>query len=196
VPLVAVEGGGEDSVPVVAVDQFAGAAAATRHLLDLGHLNVWHLAGPVGSLEAEERIQGWKATLKAAGIQPPPFTRGDWSPRSGYEFGQRLIKNPEVTAVFAGNDQMALGLLRLLHEAGREIPRDISIVGFDDIPEAAFFTPPLTTIRQDFAEAGRRVLRLLVSQIESGEPSSSVMVAPELVVRASTTAYRKSLLVG
>jgi len=195
VPLVAVEGGGDDSVPVVAVDQFAGAAAATRHLLDLGHRNVWHLAGPQDFAEAEQRIAGWKATLKAAGIQPPPFTRGDWSPRSGYEFGQRLLKSPEVTAVFAGNDQMALGLLRMLHEAGRDIPRDISIVGFDDIPEAAYFTPPLTTIRQDFAEAGRRCLRLLVTLIESGE-SSSVMVAPELVVRASTTVCRKSLLVG
>jgi len=196
VPLVAVEGGGEDSMPVVAVDQFAGAAAATRHLLELGHRNVWHVAGPVDFSEAEQRIAGWKATLKAAGIQPPPYIRGDWSARSGYEVGQKLARNPEITAVFAANDQMALGLLRLLHEEGRDIPREISIVGFDDIPEAAYFTPPLTTIRQDFAEAGRRCLRLLVSLIESGESSSSVMVAPELVVRGSTTVCRKPLLVG
>jgi len=183
-------------MPVVAVDQFAGAAAATRHLLELGHRNVWHVAGPVDFSEAEQRIAGWKATLKAAGIQPPPYIRGDWSARSGYEVGQKLARNPEITAVFAANDQMALGLLRLLHEEGRDIPREISIVGFDDIPEAAYFTPPLTTIRQDFAEAGRRCLRLLVSLIESGESSSSVMVAPELVVRGSTTVCRKPLLVG
>ena len=191
VPLVAVEAGPDESVPVVAVDQFAGAVAATRHLLELGHRNVWHLAGPPDFLEAELRILGWKSTLKAAGIQPPTCVRGDWSARSGYEIGQRLIKIPEITAIFVGNDQMALGLLRLLHEAGRDIPRDISIVGFDDIPEAAYFTPPLTTIRQDFTEAGRRCLRLLVGLIETGEPSSNVMVAPELVVRSSTTVCRK-----
>jgi DNA-binding LacI/PurR family transcriptional regulator len=190
VPLVAVEAGPDESVPVVAVDQFAGAAAATRHLLDLGHRNVWHLAGPPDFLEAELRIAGWKATLKAAGIQPPPFIRGDWSARSGYEVGQRLIQQPEVTAVFVGNDQMALGLLRALHEAGRAIPKDISVVGFDDIPEAAYFTPPLTTIRQDFPEAGRRCLQLLVTLIEARENPANVMVDPELVVRGSTTSMR------
>lgn len=191
VPLVAVEAGPDESVPVVSVDQFAGAAAATRHLLDLGHRNVWHIAGPSDFLEAEQRIAGWKSTLKSAGIKPPAFEHGDWSPRAGYEIGQRLLKIPEVTAVFVGNDQMALGLLRLLHEAGRDIPKDISIVGFDDIPEAAYFTPPLTTVRQDFTEAGRRCLRMLVGLIETGEPCSNVMVTPELVVRGSTTVCRR-----
>ena len=191
VPLVAVEAGPDESVPVVAVDQFAGAAAATRHLLELGHRNVWHIAGPLDFLEADLRILGWKSTLKAAGLQPPNFVRGDWSARSGYELGQRLAKNEEITAVFVGNDQMALGLLRSLHEAGRCIPQDISLVGFDDIPEAAYFTPPLTTVRQDFPEAGRRCLQLLVGLIETGEPSSNVMVAPELVVRSSTTIRKK-----
>jgi len=190
VPLVAVEAGPDDSVPVVAVDQFAGAAAATRHLLELGHRNVWHIAGPPDFLEAEQRIAGWKATLKAAGIQPPALLRGDWSARSGYYAAQRLIQIPQVTAVFVGNDQMALGLLRLLHETGRAVPGEISLVGFDDIPEAAYFTPPLTTVRQDFAEVGRRCLHLLVSQIESGEAPASIMVPPELVVRNSTTARK------
>jgi DNA-binding LacI/PurR family transcriptional regulator len=191
VPLVAVEAGPDESVPVVAVDQFAGAAAATRHLLDLGHRNVWHVAGPADFLEAELRISGWRSTLKAAEIQPPAYIRGDWSARSGYEIGQRLAKNLDITAIFAGNDQMALGLLRSLHEAGREIPGDISVVGFDDIPEAAYFTPPLTTIRQDFTEAGRRCLRLLVGMIETDEPCPNVLVATELLVRASTTVRRK-----
>jgi len=191
VPLVAVEAGPDESVPVVSVDQFAGAAAATRHLLELGHRNVWHIAGPVNFLEAELRIAGWKATLKAAGIRPPAFSYGDWSARSGYEIGLQLAQIPEITAVFVGNDQMALGLLRSLHEAGRDIPKDISIVGFDDIPEAAYFTPPLTTVRQDFTEAGRRCLRLLVGLIETDEPCSNVMVAPELVVRNSSTICRR-----
>ncbi len=187
VPVVAAEAGPDDSVPVVAVDQVAGAATATRHLLDLGHRTVWHIAGPQDWLEAEQRVEGWRSTLKAAGAQAPALLRGDWSARSGYELGQRLVNMPGVTAVFAGNDQMALGLLRLLHEAGRETPRQISIVGFDDIPEAAYFTPPLTTVRQDFAEVGRRCLHLLLEQIETGARSwSRVVVGAELVVRKST----------
>jgi DNA-binding LacI/PurR family transcriptional regulator len=188
VPVVAVEAGPDDSVPVVAVDQLAGAASATRHLLDLGHRTVWHIAGPQDWLEAQQRVDGWRLTLEAAGASVPPLLQGDWSARSGYELGQELVRQPGVTAVFAGNDQMALGLLRLLHETGRQTPRDISIVGFDDIPESAYLIPPLTTVRQDFGEVGRRCLRLLLGQVESGRRSWSRVVVPtELVVRASTT---------
>jgi DNA-binding LacI/PurR family transcriptional regulator len=187
VPVVAVEAGPDDSVPVVAVDQFGGGAAATRHLLDLGHRTVWHVAGPADWIEAEQRADGWRSALQAAGAVVPPPLRGDWSARSGYEAGQRLVTIPGVTAVFLANDQMALGLLRLLHEVGRETPGEMSVVGFDDIPEAAYFTPPLTTVRQDFAEVGRRCLHLLLGQIESGSRSWSRVVIPtELVVRGST----------
>lgn len=192
VPVVAVEGGPDDSVPVVAVDQHGGAAAATRHLLDLGHRTVWHIAGPPDWLEADQRIDGWRSALQAAGAEIPPLLRGDWSARSGYEIASRLLRSPDVTAVFAANDQMALGLLRCLHESGREAPRDISIVGFDDIPEAAYFTPPLTTVRQDFSELGRRCLHLLLGQIESGERSwTRVVVEAELVLRKSTSVPRR-----
>ena len=191
VPVVAVEAGPDDSVPVVAVDQHAGAAAATRHLLELGHRNIWHIAGPKDWLEAEQRIEGWRSALRAAGAAEPPLFRGDWSARSGYDVGEHLLHEAGVTAVFVANDQMALGLLRRLHEAGRETPGEISVVGFDDIPEAAYFTPPLTTIRQDFAEVGRSCLHLLLGQIESRVRSwTRVVVAPELVVRGSTTAAR------
>ena len=188
VPVVAVEAGPDDSVPVVAVDQSGGAASATRHLLDLGHRTVWHIAGPQDWLEAEQRVDGWRSTLEAAGAEVPPLLRGDWSPRSGYELGRQLVETHGVTAVFAANDQMALGLLRRLHEAGRRTPGEISVVGFDDIPEAAYFTPPLTTVRQDFAEVGRRCLRVLLGQIEQGRRSSERVVVPtELVVRASAS---------
>ncbi|TMA16478.1 MAG: LacI family DNA-binding transcriptional regulator [Deltaproteobacteria bacterium] len=191
VPVVAVEAGPDNSVPVVAVDQHAGAAAATRHLLELGHRHIWHIAGPQDWLEAEQRIEGWRSALRAAGAAEPPLLRGDWSARSGYDVGEHLLAEAGVTAVFVANDQMALGLLRRLHEAGRETPGEISVVGFDDIPEAAYFTPPLTTVRQDFAEVGRRCLHLLLGQIESRVRSwSRVVVAPELVVRRSTTAAR------
>ncbi len=188
VPIVAVEGGPEAGVPLVAVDQIAGAAAVTRHLLDLGHRNVRHIAGPDDWFEARQRIVGWERTLRAAGIEPPEPLVGDWSPASGYDLGARLAADMDVTAVFVANDQMALGLLRALHEAGRSVPGDVAVAGFDDVPEAAYFTPPLTTVRQDFLEVGRLSFHLLLDEIESGTRSSSrVTVAPELVVRASTT---------
>jgi DNA-binding LacI/PurR family transcriptional regulator len=189
--VVAVAAGPNASIPVAAVDQMAGAAAATRHLLNLGHKTVWHLAGPIDWKEAEERIEGWRSVLKAADAAIPPLLRGDWTARSGYELGQSLLQIPELTAVFVANDQMALGLLRRLHEAGREVPRDLSLVGFDDIPEAAYFTPPLTTVRQDFAELGRRCLHTLLARIEGEEGPTRVVVAPELVVRSSTAAPRR-----
>jgi DNA-binding LacI/PurR family transcriptional regulator len=187
VAVVAVEAGPDDEVPVVAVDQFAGAAAATRHLLELGHRTVWHIAGPSDWQESRQRIAGWRHALEAARAEPRTPLVGDWSARAGYELGQRLMAEPGVTAVFVANDQMALGLLRVLHETGREVPRDVSIVGFDDIPEAAYFTPPLTTVRQDFMEMGRRSLHLLLSEIGNGTRSTTRdTVPPELVVRAST----------
>ncbi len=186
--VVAVEAGPDASIPVATVDQAAGAAAATRHLLNLGHKTVWHLAGPTDWKEAEERVEGWRSVLKAAGVPIPAALRGDWTARSGYELGRTLLQIPEMTAVFVANDQMALGLLRRLHEAGREVPRDLSVVGFDDIPEAAYFTPPLTTVRQDFAELGRRCLNMLLARIEGEPVTNRVVVPPELVVRGSTGA--------
>jgi len=184
---VAAEAGPEHGVPVVAVDQLAGATSATRHLLDLGHDTVWHITGPPNFIESQQRQHGWQATLAAAGAEVPPPLVGDWSPRAGYELGRRLGGEPAVTAVFVANDQMALGLLRALHEARREVPGEISVVGFDDIPEAAFFQPPLTTVRQDFIEMGRRSLRLLLRTIESGRRSEEgSLVPPELIVRRST----------
>jgi DNA-binding LacI/PurR family transcriptional regulator len=187
IPVVAVEAGRANSVPFVAVDQFAGAVSATQLLLDLGHETVWHIAGPRDFLEAQQRVDGWRSTLEAAGAEVPTMLVGDWSPRSGYRLGQQLAENGEVTAIFVANDQMALGALRALHERGREIPREVSVVGFDDIPEAQYFTPPLTTVRQDFSEMGRSAMRMLLELMHSsGQPPQRVTIAPELVVRRST----------
>jgi DNA-binding LacI/PurR family transcriptional regulator len=190
--VVAVQAGPSGSIPVATVDQRAGAAAATRHLLNLGHKTVWHLAGPSEWKEAEERIEGWRSALEDGDAPIPPLLRGDWTPRSGWELGKNLLEIPELSAVFVANDQMALGLLRRLREAGREVPRDLSVVGFDDIPEAAYFAPPLTTIRQDFAELGRRCLRILLGRIEGEPVPKGVVVAAELVVRDSTGQYREA----
>jgi DNA-binding LacI/PurR family transcriptional regulator len=187
VPLVAVEAGPADQVPVVEIDQFAGAASATRHLLELGHRTVWHIAGPPDFLEARQRVHGWQSALEQAGAERPDPLEGDWSAHSGYELGHRLSREHGVTAIFVANDQMALGVLRAMHERRRAIPHEVSVVGFDDIPESPYFTPPLTTIRQDFGEMGRRSLAILLRTIERGERAPSPdRIAPELVVRAST----------
>ncbi|WP_307848419.1 LacI family DNA-binding transcriptional regulator [Microbispora oryzae] len=188
-PVVAVGAGENASVPVVMVDQRAGAARATRHLLDLGHETVWHVAGPANWIDAGARIEGWREVLEAEGRPVPEPLRGDWSPRSGYQLGKLLARDPSVTAVFVGNDQMALGVLRALREAGRSTPRDVSVVGFDDLPEASYFWPPLTTLRQDFGEVGRQAFRLFESRV-AGENGVAVrhLVEPELVVRDSTGA--------
>ena len=191
IPLVAVEAGPARKVPVVAVDHVIGAATATEHLLDLGHQTVWHVAGPRGWLEAMQRRNGWRAALEAAGAEVHEPLYGDWSASSGYELGRRLRADPEVTAIFAANDQMALGVLRAMNEIGREIPGEVSIVGFDDIPEAAYFSPPLTTIRQDFNEMGTRGVRLLLRTMAAGRPlEAGADARPELVVRSSTAGAR------
>ena len=198
VPLVAAEAGPDHGVPVVAIDQVRGARLATRHLLDLGHPTVHHVTGPPGSLESRQRIAGWRATLQEASAPEPSLLIGDWGPRSGYHVGRRLARDREVSAVFVANDQMALGVLRAMHETGRRIPDEVSIVGFDDIPEAPYFTPSLTTVRQDFGEIGSRSLSVLVRAIEAwgaGQPPpAGSLVAPELVIRGSTMSYASSAL--
>jgi DNA-binding LacI/PurR family transcriptional regulator len=188
IPLVAVESGPAAGVPVISIDQLAGAVAATRHLLDLGHETVWHIAGPSNFLEAQRRLEGWRSELERAGAPVPEPLVGDWSARAGYEHGRALSRDPAVTAIFAANDQMALGALRALHESGRKLPSEVSLVGFDDIPEAPYFTPPLTTVRQDFDEMGSRSVRLLLRMMAGKRARSGTSVRPELLVRSSTAA--------
>jgi DNA-binding LacI/PurR family transcriptional regulator len=192
-PVVVVDSSAHYDYPIVDTDQAQGARLATEHLLDLGHRTVWHLSGPEWSFAAGRRERSWRQTLIDRGHEVPPVLVGDWSPGSGYDAGLRLADDPEVTAVFAANDQMALGLLRALHERGRAVPGDISVVGFDDMEEAAHFWPPLTTVRQSFAEVGRRSVDALIGEIQAGEHHHQpVSVATELMVRASTAPPRVS----
>jgi DNA-binding LacI/PurR family transcriptional regulator len=189
IPLVAVDCGSAARISSVKIDNFAGAVLATRHLLDLGHETVHHIGGPDNWHDARDRIDGWRHALRAAGAPVPEMPRGDWSARSGYEAGRQLAARSEVTAVFCANDSMALGFLRAAAEAGRRVPRDVSVVGFDDIPEAAYVSPPLTTVRQDFGALGERALHLLISQITAGgEAPPPPPVVPELAVRSSSAA--------
>ncbi len=188
IPLVVLENGLDTETPLVTGDSRAGARKATDYLLRLGHASVLHIAGPTGWTSADHRLVGWRATLEEAGAEIPEPLVGDWSADSGYELGRRLADRPDVTAVFVSNDQMALGVLRAFHEAGRSVPGDVSVVGYDDIPEAAHFLPPLTTVRTDFAEIGTRSLRLLLNRIDgSGEPPRPETLVPvDLVIRASS----------
>ncbi|WP_436777440.1 LacI family DNA-binding transcriptional regulator [Yinghuangia sp. YIM S09857] len=191
VPVVVVDGdGGSDGGTVhgVRTDHAAGAALAVEHLLSLGHRTVFHLAGPADSFPARHRSEAWMRVLAAAGRPVPPVVYGDWSAESGHRLGTRLAENPTVTAVFAANDQMALGLVRALREAGRGVPDDVSVVGFDDMPEAAYFHPPLTTIAQDFGAVGERSVRLLLDLLHQGgsDAPADGPIEPRLIVRAST----------
>lgn len=184
-PLVAVDNRPSRPGSTVTVDQETGARLATAHLLDAGHATVWHVSGPPGWFDAAGRVAGWAAELTARGVEPPPVVDGDWSAESGYRAGQLLGRMPEVTAIFAANDAMALGLLHALHEHGRSVPEDVSIVGFDDVPEAAHYIPPLTTVRQDFDAVAGESLALMMQQLEGVDVPAERVVAPELVVRRS-----------
>ncbi|MDR6972988.1 LacI family DNA-binding transcriptional regulator [Leifsonia shinshuensis] len=172
---------------VAAFDQVAGARLATRHLIELGHTRIRHLAGPQDWNEAEDRMNGFLAELDEHDLAVTAPVLGDWSADLGYEVGLRILNHPDFTAIFASNDQMALGLMHAAAQLGLSVPHDMSIVGFDDIPEAKHFAPPLTTIRQDFGLLGAQAIDVLLAQIEGDEsPGATEYAVPELVVRQST----------
>lgn len=188
-PMVAIHAGLLGDYPLIGVDQGLGARMATEHLLGLGHRTVHLLAGPDNWYESRERERGWHRALVDAGAPVPQVVRGDWSPRSGYQAAAALLDQPEVTALFCGNDEMALGLLHAVAERGMRCPEQLSIVGFDDFPGAEFFWPSLTTIRQDFDEIGRLSVGLLLDMIESSQVTADhITLEPTLVIRSSTAA--------
>jgi DNA-binding LacI/PurR family transcriptional regulator len=174
--------------PAVGADQATGVAEAMHHLLSLGHRTVHHLAGPADSAPAQVRLDTWRTALVAAGRRVPEPLRGDWSASSGYAVGQALARDADVTAVLCANDEMAAGLLRALHESGRDVPGEVSVVGFDDIPLSEFTWPPLTTVHQDFPAIGARLVSLLLRQIREHENLASYheVVPTTLIVRGST----------
>jgi len=178
------------SLATVALDNRAGARLAMAHLLELGHRDIAFVAGPPTSPEATARLRSWRSELQRAGLPAELSYPGDWSSASGYAAGCRIVADGVPSAVFAANDQMALGLLRALAEAGLSVPGDVSVAGFDDVPDSAYFTPALTTVRQDFAALAARCVDVLDRMLR-GEPVTSVRIRPELVVRSSTAAPRR-----
>lgn len=182
VPVVTLHSAGLGAAGL-SVDQVAGARLAVGALADAGHTRIAHLAGPADWLEAESRADGFAAELAARGLTPGPVIAGDWSAGSGYA-AVDAVRDAGVTAVFAANDQMALGLLSALHAAGLAVPGDVSVVGFDDTPDAAFYWPALTTVRQDFDELARRAVAAAIGGSDAAA-STLPPVAPVLVRRAS-----------
>ncbi len=186
VPFVTLESTGRDPQHSLSIDQIAGARLATKHLIDLGHEEILHISGPQDWTEAEARMQGFLDEINAADLRVRAPVLGDWSSHFGYYAGLELLKFVDFTAVFAANDQMALGLMHACRELGLDVPGDISIVGFDDIPEAAHFSPPLTTVRQNFAEVGRRAIALLLAELHGVANPDHTLVPAELIIREST----------
>jgi DNA-binding LacI/PurR family transcriptional regulator len=190
IPLVIVAASSRRSPATVSIDQYRGARSAVRHLIELGHDRIFHLAGPHEAPDSIERVRGWRDELNANRlIVQDDVPNGDWSARSGYERGMQFTEIGVGSAVFAANDYMALGLISALHERGLRVPEDVSVLGFDDVPEAGYFMPSLTTVRQDFAALGGLIMQKVLIAIEEPESvTESTPLPTTLVVRQSTRA--------
>lgn len=190
-PLIVVEGDLSGRGLSVGVDQIDGARQATEHLIGLGHRVIDHVAGPKSWTEAKGRCTGYEMAMRAAGLTPREPWEGDWTPARGYEIGREMARTGSATAVFVANDQMAIGVLHAFVRAGLRVPEDISVVGFDDIPEAAYLNPALTTVRQDFHAIGRRAIDLVAATLD-GSVTSMPLLHPELIVRESAAALKET----
>lgn len=185
-PVVIAGGGSRRSgpVPYSLIDERPAAREATQYLLGLGHRTVHYVSGPTMG-KRSGRTEGWRAALAGAGREEPPIMHATWEPASGYAWGERIAEQKDVTAVFCGSDDIALGVMRALVDHGVRVPQDVSVVGFDDQPHVAMWVPALTTVHQDFGDLGRRSFDLL-TQLIDGEAVSSSIATPQLVVREST----------
>ena len=187
-PIVLMDAPLGTATPSVVVDQGYGSHLVTKHLVDLGHQSLCEISGPLNWFGAVARHVSWIKTLQDAGLKPGKSYEADWTALGGYKAAQRLLETGErFTSLVVGNDQMALGAMRALREFGLRIPEDVSVVGFDDIPEAGCFAPPLTTVRQDFDLLGKQGIDYLVERIENPDtPAEQRVIYPELIKRAST----------
>jgi len=192
IPLVLAQGVTSGQHMTAGVDQQAGAVLATDHLLALGHRQVAHVSGPSDWIEADQRRNGWRMAHQRRGLLPGPEIAGDWSAQSGYVAGLQISADRAQTAIFVSSDAMALGVLKALHERGRRVPEDISVAGFDGVPESAYYWPALTTVIQDFSTFGRRALELTLRALDGEEAPAVDLVAPTIVVRGSTGAWPRA----
>jgi len=194
VPVVFLTMQPRSGVSTVSVDNYPGGVLATQHLLEQGRRQICHISGPLDWWEARQRKQAWQDTLEKAGIKVADsyWVEGNWSSSSGeVAFEQLLRSYPEMDAVFSANDQMALSVLQVANRRGIRIPHELAVVGFDNIPESAYFWPALTTISQNQHELGCRTVQELVNQIEAVRRNEKVepqniLLTPELIVRESS----------
>jgi LacI family transcriptional regulator len=202
VPIVLITMRSRPELSSVSVDNYAGGLKAVSHLQQLGRKHIAHIAGPLEWWEARERQRGWQEALTVAGTPPTQrqVVSGDWSPESGEQGLIRLLeRNNKIDALFVGNDQMSLGVLKVAHRLGIRVPDDLAIVGFDDIPESPYFWPPLSTIRQPLFEVGCSAVALLEELIkhgteegDAGQPRT-ILLQPELVVRSSSSGQKTGM---
>jgi DNA-binding LacI/PurR family transcriptional regulator len=185
VPLVTLLGVRSSTTSQATIREGAAARAMVEHLLELGHETVHHVRVPPVRKE-DARTSGWRRALAAANRVVPPPIDISWDPHDGVRIGQEIASRDDVTAVFCGNDESAMGVIAGLRSAGQRVPDDISVAGFDDHPLSDLWDPPLTTARQDFAELGRRGWALLMRQLDGDTTARSVQLAAPLIVRAST----------
>jgi DNA-binding LacI/PurR family transcriptional regulator len=170
VPRVVVSGQRERNAHQAVIDEALGAAEATEHLLGLGHRTVHHVAIPATGRE-DGRTVGWRKALQRAGADVPDVLGATWDPDEARTIGRQIGTNrPEITALLCGNDEIAMGMMRGLQDAGRRVPQDVSVIGFDDHPLSSLWTPALTTVAQDFVDLGRRAFGLLAAQLEPDDP--------------------------
>ncbi len=187
-------------VPSVTTDNYVGATLAVQHLLDTGRKKIAHLAGPMLWWEAAERKRGWRDTLKKAGLDAPEHAcaAGNWSAKSGeVAFLQLLESYPDMDGIFVGNDQMALSVLREAHRLNIKIPEQLAVIGFDNMPESAFFSPALTTISQDLQLIGETAVKVIVEMIQARQENLPVtahasFLTPTLIVRESSESLVKA----
>jgi len=188
-PTLVVKPGGDDTFLTLSVDQRRGAELAVQHLIDLGHRDILHVAGPADWLDARERERGWRDRLAAAGLAVREPLVAGWTADDGYAAARSL--DLDATAVFAANDRLALGVVHGLADAGIRVPDQVSVIGFDDVPDARHFLPPLTTVRQDFGALGTRAVATLLAALE-GAAVQHEPIVPELVVRSTTARPQRS----
>jgi DNA-binding LacI/PurR family transcriptional regulator len=191
-PLVFCKAGPDKFRYRIKLENETAAYRATHQLLALGHTKIAHFSGPKGLIDSDDRTRGFEQAMKEAGLAADLVYEGDWSADSGYRIAKELIASgKKFTAVFSGNDKMALGLIHALNQHGLEVPRDVSIVGFDDLEESKHFRPALTTVRQDFTEFGSHAIAMLQAQMNGQKEPKFEAMNPELVIRNSCAQLAK-----
>jgi DNA-binding LacI/PurR family transcriptional regulator len=186
IPIVAIDTEEVEGATTIGIDNHFGAVEATKHLIELGHKNILHMSGPKDSIEAQARLAGYQETMLKNDLQPV-ILQGDWSSATGLRLGVDLnLTQSKITAVFSANDQMALGLFKAMRLKGVSIPEDLSVIGFDDVPEAPYFSPPITTMLQDFNRLGEAAMELLIFKLAGLKPAKYQALKPQMVLREST----------